>query len=106
MGKLTQIISIELTRIEWREVVDALENSSTQRYQDADLTNNQIHRNAWLREADWHERLAGEVRDMLNTTPSDAKTERAIERRHANIAAADQAKRYAQYVERITKGDA
>lgn len=63
--KLDTVIRIELTLIDWREVVAALENSSTERYQQAAETNNLRHARAWERESNWHERLATNIRDAM-----------------------------------------
>lgn len=63
--RLDTVIRIELTLVDWREVVSAMENSSTERYMQAAETNNERHARAWERESDWHDQLACDIKNAI-----------------------------------------
>jgi len=66
--KLETAIKVELTLVDWRGVITALKNSSTERYMQAEQTNNERHARAWERESFWHDRLASDIEDAIGDT--------------------------------------
>ncbi len=66
--KLETAIKVELTLVEWREVITALRNSSADRYMQAAETNNERHARAWERESHWHDRLSCDIQNAIGDT--------------------------------------
>ena len=66
--KLATVIKVELTLVDWREVIAALHNRSADRMNDAAMTNNERHAMAWERESHWLERLAFDIEGAIGDT--------------------------------------